>query len=299
MSRGIFVQQAGTGHEHSPAEAYRFPARCLGAASAMQGDWAIYFEPSSLRDARGCYAICRVYEVVPDDVPHMYLAVMDTSSYLEFARGVPLANSASVPPASHVEAEGQSTGASPLVRILPNEIFEAIIQRGLTLNDDPLRPDGQMDRGKVREERPPFLFDLPLDPLARYTSQSHRDRLFRMNVLNAYDNRCAFTSNLLMDAGDAHWHATHIRSDDTGGPDGVINGLALTPLMGRLFEVGDISLSDDGRVLVSRHAVDHDRFCQLINSSGHANLPQRHRDRPHPRFLAWHREHRFKGHPLL
>jgi putative restriction endonuclease len=296
MSQGIFVQLTGA-EQHNPAEIYRFPARCLGAASAMQGGWAIYFEPSTVPDARGCYAMARIHDIVPGDTPSMYLAVLEPSSYLEFSRGVPLAGAVSEPNGSRTLATEHLTGATPPVRTLSRETFESIIERGLRIDDNPPWLE-QSPGSKVREKRPAFLFDQPLDPVATYTSRAHRDRLFGMNVLQAYGRRCAFTSALLADAGDAHSYATHILFDAMGGPDGVINGLALTPLMARLFDVGDVGLSNEGRILVSRHAIDSDRICRLINSSKRANLPQRHRDRPHPRFLAWHRENRFKGNPL-
>jgi len=61
-----------------------------------------------------------------------------------------------------------------------------------------------------------------------------------------------------------------------------------------MFDRGLISLSNDFEILVSRQVNDIDSIKSFINKSGRAILPQRPADRPHPRFLDWHREHCFK-----
>jgi putative restriction endonuclease len=61
-----------------------------------------------------------------------------------------------------------------------------------------------------------------------------------------------------------------------------------------MFDRGLLSLSDDLQILVSRQINDPDGIEALINRNGHAFFPQRALDRPHPNFLQWHREHRFK-----
>jgi putative restriction endonuclease len=55
-----------------------------------------------------------------------------------------------------------------------------------------------------------------------------------------------------------------------------------------------ISISDDLEILVSRHVNDREGVAGLINRSGRLVGPQLLRDRPHPAFLAWHRENCFK-----
>lgn len=61
-----------------------------------------------------------------------------------------------------------------------------------------------------------------------------------------------------------------------------------------MFDRGLISLSDDLEILISRHANDLDGVRAFINRSGRAIAPSRAFERPHPRFLQWHREHSFK-----
>lgn len=61
-----------------------------------------------------------------------------------------------------------------------------------------------------------------------------------------------------------------------------------------MFDRGLISLSDDLDILVSRQANDPDGIRSFVNKTGRAFAPPNPHDRPHPRFLHWHREHCFK-----
>jgi putative restriction endonuclease len=61
-----------------------------------------------------------------------------------------------------------------------------------------------------------------------------------------------------------------------------------------MFDRGLISFADDLEILISRQTNDPDGVRSLINESGCALAPQRKSDRPHPHFLKWHRENRFK-----
>ena len=78
------------------------------------------------------------------------------------------------------------------------------------------------------------------------------------------------------------------------GPDIINNGLALSGTAHWMFDRGLISLSDDSEILVSRQVNDIDSVRAFINKSGRAILPARPSDRPHPRYLSWHRTNCFK-----
>ena len=122
-----------------------------------------------------------------------------------------------------------------------------------------------------------------------------RDRLFRRRIVNAYDARCAITGlKLINGGGRAEVEAAHIRPVDRGGPDVVTNGMALSGPVHWMFDRGLIGLADDLEILVSRQANDADSIRAMINRSGFAIPPMRELDRPHPAFLAWHRDHCFK-----
>jgi putative restriction endonuclease len=122
-----------------------------------------------------------------------------------------------------------------------------------------------------------------------------RDRIFRQNVLRAYSERCAISGlRLINGRGRAEASAAHIRPVEANGPDIVNNGIALSGTVHWMFDRGLLSLGDDLRILISRQANDPDGIRTLINETGFA-LPTRHPfERPHPRFLQWHRENCFK-----
>jgi len=114
-------------------------------------------------------------------------------------------------------------------------------------------------------------------------------------VLRAYDERCAISGlKLINGGGRAEVDAAHIRPVEASGPDIVSNGLALSGTAHWMFDRGLISLADDLEILVSRQANDPDGIRAFINRNGRALAPSRASDRPHPHFLAWHRENCFK-----
>ena len=99
---------------------------------------------------------------------------------------------------------------------------------------------------------------------------------------------------LINGGGRAEVEAAHIRPVESGGPDIVTNGIALSGTMHWMFDRGLIGLNDDLGIIVSRQANDPESIRSLINKTGFAIPPKRPLERPHPAFLAWHREHCFK-----
>jgi hypothetical protein len=61
-----------------------------------------------------------------------------------------------------------------------------------------------------------------------------------------------------------------------------------------MFDRGLIGIADDLSIVVSRHVNDRDSVDALINRTGKLIGPGDPRGRPHPVFLAWHRENCFK-----
>ena len=57
---------------------------------------------------------------------------------------------------------------------------------------------------------------------------------------------------------------------------------------------GLISLADDLEILISRHVNDQEGVRAMVNRTGRALAPNRLSQRPHPRFLGWHRDNCFK-----
>lgn len=99
---------------------------------------------------------------------------------------------------------------------------------------------------------------------------------------------------LINGGGRAEVTAAHIRPVEAGGPDIVSNGIALSGTAHWMFDRGLVSLADDLEILDSRQVNDPEAVRSFINKNGHAYPPQRAIDRPHPRFLQWHRDNCFK-----
>ncbi|MNL34179.1 hypothetical protein D3C87_1561390 [compost metagenome] len=148
----------------------------------------------------------------------------------------------------------------------------------------------QFDEGQA-----PFVFEQERERIAAMTTRTLRDRVFRRVVLSAYDERCAVTGlKLINGGGRAEVAAAHIRPVEHNGPDIINNGVALSGTAHWMFDRGLITFSDDLDIVISRQVNDRDGVESLINRTGRLIGPLIERNRPHPAFLAWHRENCFK-----
>jgi putative restriction endonuclease len=297
MAKGVFIHRTDSIYDDSPAERYQFPRQYLSRVSPCIGDWIIYYEPSKVRDTRGYFAVAKVADVVPDPTANdMYLALIEPGTYLDFVNPVPFNGSAGPIEQGVLNEEGKISGrAQAAVRPLSNADFNRIIDMGLADDEAFLPRVDQLDENLVREERTPFVFEVERDRVANLGSRLVRDRLFRRRVVQAYDARCSITGlKLINGGGRAEVEAAHIRPVERGGPDIITNGIALSGTVHWMFDRGLIGLGDDLEILISRQANDPDGIRGVINRNGFAIPPTRALERPHPGFLAWHREHCFK-----
>jgi len=130
-----------------------------------------------------------------------------------------------------------------------------------------------------------------VDRATMLTERKVRDRQFRKRVIEAYDCRCALTGMRLINGGGrAEVQAAHIMSVEANGPDTEVNGIALSGTVHWMFDRGLISLSDAGDILLSSKINDVASVEKLIRPDRRAILPANGNLRPHPRYLAWHRE---------
>ncbi len=297
MGKGIFLHRSDSIYDDRPSERYQFPSNYLTRVSASIGDWIIYLEPSKVRGTRGYFAVAKVADVVADPTSKgMYLALIEKNSYLDFVNPVPFNGPLGIVESGVLNSAGKISGrAQSAVRPLADADFNRIIDLGLVDESDFL-PRVDDDAGPVfREERVPFEFEVERSRIANLGSRLFRDRMFRRRVVDAYDARCAVTGlKLINGGGRAEVEAAHIRPVEKGGPDIVTNGIALSGTVHWMFDRGLIGLNDDLEIIVSRQANDPEGIRGMINRSGFAQLPLRTLDRPHPAFLAWHRENCFK-----
>lgn len=140
--------------------------------------------------------------------------------------------------------------------------------------------------------------DIELDP-AGYTTRTirKRDPQFRINILKAYEYRCAvcgfgvrLRNNLLaVEAAHIMWH-------QASGPDVEVNGLALCSTHHKLFDLGAFTLGEGLEMLVSDEVNGLGAEEWLINYHGKPLLPpQKKQFYPEPEFRLWHVREVFKG----
>lgn len=302
MARGVFLHRTDSIYEDQPELQYQFPKQYLTRASQFVGDWVVYYEPRRGPTAKGYFAIARVERIVPDPAAAgMYLALIEPGSYLPFERTVPFSSgSEGVIERGLLNEAGAISGrAQAAVRPISLEDFNRILLRGMP-EEDPVLPRvgtaleaPALDR--LGEDQAPFAVDVERERVAYYSSRIVRDRIFRKLVLEAYDCRCAITGlKLINGGGRAEVQAAHIKPVEANGPDSITNGLALSGTAHWMFDRGLISLTDELDILVSRQVNDPDSVWALVNKSRQALAPPSSALRPHPSYLGWHRERRFK-----
>lgn len=302
MARGVFLHREDSRYDDLPAERYQFPRQYLSRASQFVDDWIIYYEPRRGPTGKGYYAIARVERIIPDpSMPDMYLALIEPGSYLPFEQSVPFSGPNGVVERGVLNEAGRISGrAQAAVRPISIEDFNRILDLGIP-DESPLLPRAEtpadpMPASILQEERGPFQFDTERERVSYYSSRLVRDRVFRRIVLDAYDCRCAITGlQFINGGGRAEVEAAHIKPVEHRGPDDIRNGLALSGTAHWMFDRGLISLSDDLEVLVSRQVNDLDGVWKLVNQTKRATVPGNPAYRPHPNYLAWHRQFCFKS----
>lgn len=298
MGFGVFVHRADSIYDDSPAERYQFPPQYLSRAAQCVGDWIVYYEPTKVPDTRGYFAVAKVDQIVPDpQTEGMYLDLMTPGSYLDFTEPVPFEAPDGIAETGLLNEFGRISGrAQAAVRALSPRDFERIVLMGLR---DPTHVLPRVDQPTNSEfdegEQAIFVYEEERVRVPQLMSRIVRDRIFRRVVLRAYDERCAVTGvKLINGGGRAEVEAAHIRPVEHGGPDIINNGVALSGTAHWMFDRGLITFTDDLAIIISRHVNDRDGAESLINKTGRLIGPMAGRDRPHPHFLAWHRENCFK-----
>lgn len=296
-TKGVFLVGSHSIYEDEPERFYRFPTRYLRNASKVVGNWIIYQEPRRA-GRRGYYAVAKVERIVPDPATTgMYLGMIEPSTYLEFGRDVPFQVAGVAVERGLLNPDGTVNGGRAVwsVRPISDADFNRIVDLGLVEEDEvlPREDDEQADLELVQEEQ--VAWESPIDRAIMLVNRTVRDRQFRKRVLDVYDRRCALTGMQLINGGGrAEAQAAHIMSVEAGGPDVVTNGIALSGTVHWMFDRGLISLKDDGEILLSSKINDIATVENLVHSDRRARFPSKQTLKPHPRYLAWHREyHRF------
>lgn len=299
--KAVFDTKPNSGYDDELPHRYHFPARSnyMATALAAQGDWVILREPQRNGGRRAYVAVARVREVKPDPIrqDHAYAMLGD---YLPFDAPLPFvglegyweAPLRAIASASRVGAGLQGRAMRPL----GDDDFAAIVLAGLSDTLEPSNAPRLGPPGGFQEFGEAFVFDAPPLEQARRVeailiNRKIRDANFRRQVCQAYDDRCAITRlRIINGGGRSEVQAAHIWPVGDGGPDTVQNGIALSGTIHWLFDRHLISLTDDYRLLVSHNKVPSELRGLFVNQMDRIHLPENPRLRPHPAYIARHRQ---------
>lgn len=292
-TKGVFVTGLHSIYDDEPKHLYRFPINYLAAARRMVGQWIVYLEPRRA-GGRGYFAVARVQTVQSDPSRQgMHLAVIEPGSYLDFGTAVPFSADRLPVERALLNDDGSVKGSKQLaVRPLSNADFNRIVEIGLMDAEPELPRVGQAESmpamlGEIGQEP----FEGPIDRATMLVSRKVRDAKFRRAVLYVYEGRCALTGMRLVNGGGRlETEAAHIMSVGDGGPDAINNGIALSGTVHWMFDRGLVGLADSGEILLSGKINDREGVQKMIYANRQARWPSTDAYRPHPRYLAWHRE---------
>ena len=298
MAKAIFYHKPDSIYEDDPARTYHFPKRYLSRVQQTVGDWIAYYGPAQ-NGARGYWGIGRVMRIRPDmRKDDHYFA--DIEHFMELDRLVLNSeNGGFERQLFNSDGTINAGRAVQAVRVIADYEYAQILEAGLS--QEPLWPErfdeieecGEDNQNLLSgfEEVPQAEFERPI--VSQLLNTKFRDRKFRQNILIAYDRTCAFTGlRLINGMGRPEVEAAHIVPVEKNGTDSIRNGIALTGTMHWMFDRGMLSLADDYRILTSRH-LNHD-VSHMLRANGIALMPPDVAHRPHPDYLAWHRENCFK-----
>jgi len=174
MSFGVFIHRTDSIYDDVPSEQYQFPKQYLTRAQQFEGSWVVYLEPSKVKNTKGYFAVAKVQEIIPDPRnAHMYLAIIEEGSYLDFGDPVPFRDTDTVVERGLLNGLGTISGrAQAAVRPLSPPDFVRILERGLGQDADVLpRIDHMQPNGGFQETQASFEH---LDVRERVSQLSNR-----------------------------------------------------------------------------------------------------------------------------
>jgi putative restriction endonuclease len=299
MVQAVFHHKINSVYDDITGRQYHFPRQYLSRVEKTIGDWIVYYGPIPDHKSRYYSGIARVLSVSADPYQEgHYYAFLE--SFLDFDRLVAYSENGGYE-AKLVRSDGSINGgtAQNAVRLLQPSEFAAIIEAGLANPDEwPNRSDppatGISPSGFDDAVQTPFLGpDQERPIIAQLLNRPFRDAKFRQNIRKIYDRTCAFTGlRLINGGGRPEVEAAHIVPIERGGSDSVQNGIALSGTVHWMFDRGLLSLADDFSILPSRQ-LNYD-VSHLLYQDMRARVPNAPHLRPHPHYLAWHRENVFK-----
>lgn len=299
MAQAVLYHKLDSVYDDITGKQYHFPKMYLSRIEQTLGDWIVYYGPVPKEKGRFYSGIAKVVSVRPDQKQdnHFYA---ELDGYLDFDRLVDYAENGGYEK-KMFRADGSVNGGRSVqaVRLLEPSEFATIIHAGLANPDewpDRVDPPEAVNSipgfGDVAQA--PFIGEEQERPIiTQLLNRPFRDAKFRQNIRKIYDRTCAFTGLRLINGhGRPEVEAAHIQPVEHGGSDSIQNGIALSGTVHWMFDRGLLSLGDDFSILPSRH-LNYD-VSHLLHKDMTARVPEAPHLRPHPHYLAWHRNEIFK-----
>jgi putative restriction endonuclease len=302
MAKGVFTTKLSPSYDDLPEVHYHFPRSYLRQVEQTLGDAIVYYEPRrgtaemNSRGGRQAYFAVARPQSIAEDPRDSNLYYCTVTGYLDFDYPIPFRDGDFYFESLLKRGDGGTNKGAfgRSVRIIPDEEFDEILSAGFSrspIDFEVVDGSAVSTMFGFNETAVPFerrMVDLTI-------SRPFRDVAFRRSVRAAYDNRCAVTGLRLMNGGGRpEVQAAHIQAVEDQGPDSIRNGLALSSTIHWLFDRGLLAVANDLTILKAKNQLPAE-VERLINPSGQLNLPVDPSQWPHPAFLSFHRETRFKG----
>ncbi len=306
MSKAVFTHKESSRYDDDPALRYHFPRTYLRAVERAVGDWIVYYEPRRTEGERAggrqaYFAVARVTGIDrdPADEDLFYARMAD---YLPLPSPPRFETEGGYYESALKKPDGSTNrgAAGRAVRLIPDHEFDLILADGFAgVREDLGAADWAAGVDSLPEDEAGRLHD-PMQPfirpmVERLSARPFRDAAFARDVKAAYANTCAMTGlRILNGGGRPEVQAAHIRAVEDGGTDSIRNGLALSGTMHWMFDRGLLSVDDDLTILVAERSLP-EAAARLIRPERKLLAPAAPHLRPHPAYLSFHRETRFKG----
>ncbi|PCI43415.1 MAG: restriction endonuclease [Alphaproteobacteria bacterium] len=308
MVKTVFTSKPSSNYDDLIEVRYHFPRTYLNQVERAVGDWIVYYEPrrissdlGSLGGRQAYFGTARVTKIEADRSrnDHFFAFVSD---YLPFDRVVPFKEKGGYYESKLEKGDGSTNKGlfGRAVRSIEEVEYDSILKAGFGIT---LVGEDSFYKNKQQQFENPDTFgfhDAEQRLFERQIVESvvkrpFRDVAFRHAIRNAYDDTCAMTGlHIINGGGRPEVQAAHIKSVALNGPDSINNGIALSGTIHWMFDRGLVSIDDDYSILTANDKLPQ-QVKALIRSEGKIKLPSRLDIRPHPRYLAHHRENVFKG----
>lgn len=301
MAKAIFTSSEISPYNDLKEQWYHFSKNLLARAQEAIDDWVIFYEPrrnsgpSSSGGTQAYVALARVVRIRPDpNAANYYFA--DLAEYIEFDHRVPFKYEGHYFESALRKPDGSTNKGAfgQSIRIIPDGEFRTICHLGFKRSLSLSESDDSADRTDSH-----YPEEVKRVIVTTAVSRAVRDAAFRIRVRHAYENRCAFTGLTLFDRlGNPEVEAAHIRPVSKNGPDTIRNGIALTGTVHWMFDAGIISIDEEYRILVDSNCSSLCHLTSLFPDHGRISVPRLPDERPHPRYLEWHRTKVFESEEL-